>query len=144
MPGPAGKVLTAGYTPGFGTQTCFFKASITNAAQRLGTILTVPVHGDRLYDATQLAGTKTTPYNHVFFQVPSTAANTVWLSWDNNTAPVVGGPGMELQIGVVYPFEFAGDMLLRPNAVGDYLVNAGTAFQLIAAAGTFCNIWFCD
>jgi hypothetical protein len=99
---------------------------------------------DRLYDASKTSVPVTRPYNHVFFQVPSSAANTVWLTWDNNTAPVVGGPGMELEIGVVYPFEFAGDVLLRPNAAGDYLVNAGTAFLLIASGNTTCNVWFAD
>lgn len=136
-----GKVLAATYLPSFGGQVVDFQVAVGAVAARLGTLITVPVHTDRLYPS---GSTVTRPYRHVFFQVPSTAANTVWLTFSNVTAPVVGGPGMELQKGVVYTFENAGDSLLRPQTVGDYPVDAGTAFQLIAAAPTNISVWFAD
>lgn len=145
-----GKVLAATYLPAFGTQVVDFQVAVPAVAARLGTLITVPVHRDRLYDAnmgsqgTPGPGNVTRPYRHVFFEVPSTAANTVWMTFSNNTAPVVGGPGMELQKGVVYTFENAGDSLLRPATAGDYPVDVGTAFQLIATALTNISVWFAD
>ncbi len=146
-----GKILTSGYLPAFvATDTLFFSAAVGAVAARLGGaggLIAVPQHLDTsIYpDGIKPDGTPVfRPYRHVFFQVPAGAANTVWMTWDNNTVPVVGGPGMELELGVIYRFENAGDALLRPNATPNYLVNAGTAFQLIAAAGTAVNVFFAD
>lgn len=136
--------LTSGYLPAFGTQVVDFAVTVPIVAARLGTLITVPIHVDRMASASQDAGTRTRPYRHVFFQVPSSAANTVWMTFSNNTAPVVGSPGMELQKGIVYKFENAGDALLKPQTAGDYPVNAGTAFQLIASAETIISVWFAD
>jgi hypothetical protein len=66
------------------------------------------------------------------------------MTWDNNTAPVVGGPGLEMEPGTIYKFENAGVSLLRVNSGGIYPVNANTAFQLIATTNTSLLVTFCD
>ncbi len=146
-----GKILTSGYLPAFvATDTLFFSAAVGAVAARLGGaggLIAVPQHLDTSVwpDGIKPDGTPVfRPYRHLFLQVPAGAANTVWVTFDNTTAPVVGGPGMEMLPGVVYKFENAGDVMLRPNATGNYLVNAGTAFQFIATAATNLNIFFAD
>lgn len=142
-----GIILTGPYLPAFGTDTCFYLVSVGAAAIRLGGpggLLTVPEHRDRLYDAGPNAGLVTRPYRHMFIQVPKAAANPIYFTNDNNTAPVVGGPGGELQPGLIYKFENAGQHMLRAGMTGDYPTNAGTAFQFIAAAATNMLVWFND
>lgn len=131
-------------------QTWMFNVTVTTTATRLGTLITIPAVTD--YETTikdrsgvrSPAGTRAP--NNIFFQLPSGATNLVWLSLDNNTTPVavVGGPGMELQKGVVYGFYNARNFLTA-NAGTEYPVNAATAFQLVSATGSQAvSCWFND
>lgn len=149
--GPNSNILTSGYSPAYTSGlTWFYKLSVTNSSTRLGSLITtaggagIPLITNELYTASQNDTILTRPPWHVFFQVAAAAANPVYCTWDNNTAPVVGGPGMEFEPGVVYRFENAGNSLLRAKASGIYLVNAGSAFLFIATAATVMNVGFSD
>src|SRR4029077_2037793 len=72
---------------------------------------------------------------HLLLQVPIGAANPVYVTWDNNTTPVVGGPGAEVVAGGQLKFELGGDALLAAK-IGAYPVAAGSAIQVIAVAAT--------
>jgi hypothetical protein len=73
---------------------------------------------------------------HLILQVPAAAANPVYVTWDNNTAPVVGGPGAEIVPGGQMAMELAGDACLAQKGGPYYPVAAGSAIQLIATANT--------
>jgi hypothetical protein len=132
--------------PGGIAPTHHFKVTTgVNTAQRLGTLLTVPTLVDDMYAISSGPGAlKTRPPYHAIFQVPVAAANPVYFTWDNNTAPVVGGPGFELLPGLTIRFENAGVSLLRPKATGTYQVNALTAIQFIATAATVLLVHFSE
>ena len=152
MAGPSLTSIPAGYQPAFNASlTGAFKVTVTNAAQRLVTLVTLanwPAYPDDQYNysATQ-SNLKRAP-QHVIFEVPIAAANPVYMTWDNNTAPVVGGPGMELQPGTVYKFENAWASGLLTDGVngrtGKWPVNALSAFQFIAAANTTLLVMLTD
>ena len=160
MAGPSVTSLTAGYCPAHDTAgagaTMHFKATTGVATvQRLGTLVSpMPAIVDDMFTASQgVSGglsanpvnlPKTRPPFHVIFQVPAGAANPVYFTWDNNTAPVVGGPGYELNPGQSIKFENAGLNLLRPKSAGFYQVNALTAIQFIAVAATVILVNFSD
>jgi hypothetical protein len=130
--------------------TLNFKITVTNAASRLGTLIGgtgIPTFDDARYTRSTGPIPQRAPY-HVLFQVPSAAANPVYVTWDNNTAPVVGGPGLELEQGIIYKFENAGPALLfnptPSTALAFYPFNAQSAFQLIATANTSLLVTFSD
>lgn len=148
--GPNSNILTSGYQAGYGTETNCFKVTVTNSALRLKDLITnaggtMPNYTNELYTASQGDAAQIgRPPWHVIFQVPQAAANPVYCTWDNNTAPVVGGPGLEFEPGVIYRFENAGNNLLRVRSAGIYQVNAKTAFQFIATASTSMLVTFSD
>lgn len=160
MPRATAVVLAAGlpYQPSYDGSAYFFKATTGVATvQRLGDLITVPSIVDETYTAS-MANSPTgktqpimRPPHHFFCQLLFTAANAVYLTWDNVTAPAVGGPGMEMQLGAIYKFENAGDVLLRGgykmqsiDGSAKYAVDAKTAFQFIAVAATDILLWFSD
>jgi len=147
MLAPLYNVHTAAYHSAYDSSTYFFKVTTgVNTAQRLGTLLTVPqVTNEMVQTAvrTQPVVAKRPPW-HVIFQVPVGAANPVYMTWDNNTTPVVGGPGYEILPGAAVRFENAGVRLLNPSSVGNHQVNALTAFQFIATAATVLLVHFSD
>src|SRR5216684_2376405 len=146
------------YLPSYDGQAYFFVATTAvNTAQRLADLVTIPSLDDETYSGSMANSStgkslpaKRPPY-HLFIQVPS-VGNVVYLTWDNVTAPVVGGPGMELEPGIIYKFENAGDVLLRggykmtsgSSATAHYNVDPKTAFQIIAVGATVLLIWFSD
>jgi hypothetical protein len=146
--------IPAGYQPAYGTTLQFFKVTVTNAATRLKDLITTaggtwPTIPDDTFNTNLMTepATNLRMPQHVFFQVPIAAANPVYLTWDNNTAPVVGGPGMELETGTIYKFENAwnGRLLsVLGNAGGKYNVDPKSAFQFIAAANTTLLVFFSD
>jgi hypothetical protein len=146
------------YLPSYDGQAMFFVATTAvNTSQRLGDLVTVPVLADETYSGSMANSPTgktlpaTRPPHHFFIQVPS-VGSVAYLTWDNVTTPVVGGPGMELEPGIIYKFENSGDVLLRggykmtdgTSPTARYQVNAKTAFQIIAAGATVLLIWFSD
>lgn len=149
MLGPNYKFLTSGYHPAYQGETLYFKLTVTNAATRLGTLIGgsgIPLIVDEMWTGpiSNVPAVKKRPPWHVFFQVVAAAANPVYMTFDNVTAPVVGGPGMELEPGTIYKFESAGESLLRLNSGGIYPCPVTSAFQLIAVGNTVMNCWFAD
>lgn len=154
MPGPSLTGIPAGYMParnatGLGSIN-FIKVTVTNVATRLLDLITaaagvIPTMDDDRYTFSNPPIQQRTPY-HVLFTVPAAAANPIYVTWDNNTAPVVNGPGMEMVPGITYKFESAGPSLMIPGgkSVGLYQVNAKTAFQFIATANTVMQVSFSD
>jgi hypothetical protein len=151
MPGPSLTGIAAGLMPAYTAgQTLFFKASVSTAA-RLGALITIPTMpwDNALY--TDGPPPNRTPY-HIFFQVPASAANPIYVTWDNTTVPVVGGPGMEMEPGTIYTFYNCGPTLTPQGIAGGpagkvggiYQVNAASAFQFIATAATTLLVWFSD
>lgn len=143
--------LGGAYYPAPNGETMMFKVTVTNSSTRLGTLMTIPSIDNTdnaqsgSYPWSQPPGKR--PPHHVFFQVPSAAAAKVYLSVDSVTTPVAGdgGPGIELQPGVVYPFENAGPLLSNPGTGKPYQINAGSAFQLVATtASQVISVWFAD
>ena len=137
---PARKVLSSEYLPAYAAGiTHHFKADVTNAAQRLGAIITIPLFADE--SQTLGRGGRRPPW-HLIIQLPAAAANPIYITWDNNTAPVVGGPGFELNPGASVKFEHAGTHLLRGQANGGaYPVNAASAIQLIGTAAATATLF---
>lgn len=141
--------LDAAYFPAVNAETFCFNVTVTNASQRLGALITIPS-----VDNTDNPGTGAFPWStppgkrpprHIFFQVPIGAANKVYLTHDNVTVPVAvdGGPGIELQPGVVYPFHNAAPLLTDPGVGRPYRVNAATAFQIVSKTGSQAvSVWF--
>lgn len=153
--GPNSNILTSGYAPSPDSTVFAFKVTVTNAATRLKDLITTaggtwPLVENTLYQQAgadsplQSNAVQQRPPWHVMFQVIAAAANPVYCTWDNNTAPVVGGPGAEFEPGVIYRFENAGVKLLRAQASGLYLVNAKSAFQFIATGNTTMLVTFSD
>lgn len=138
---PNVKNLTSEYLPAYAAGiTHHFKANVTNAAQRLGAIITIPLFTDESTSLNQVPSLR--PPWHLIIQLPASAANPIYITWDNNTAPVVGGPGYELNPGQWVKFEHAGTHLLRgPNARGAYPVASGSALQLIGTAATTATLF---
>jgi len=143
MPGPSFTGIPAGHLPayaasGTGSVNCF-KLTVTNAAARLITLIgaNFPWVVNELTTFSTSGPTYRAPY-HLYLQVPQTAANPIYITWDNNTAPVVGGPGLELEPGTIYQFGNAGPTLFPYNGKvnGPYIVNSAGAFQVIATANT--------
>ena len=123
--------------------TYAFKVTVGNASARLGALLTLPQVIDERTTGSQVQRLR--PPLHVIFQVDPAAANPVWLTSDNVTAPVVGGPGVALTPGTIVKYENAGLHLLQTSSTeARHPVNAGTAFQLIATANTSLNVTFSD
>ena len=120
--------LTGAYYPSFDGTATFLTATVTNASQRLGALVAVPTFKDPITGRVR-------PYNHVGFQLASTSANTVWLTFDNVTVAVAGPPAIQVVAGPPMIFENA-RALLEANATGNYQVNANTAFQLIGSAAS--------
>lgn len=145
MKGPSGRTLTAPYQPAdrAGNTFIFKVTTAINTAQRLGTLLTVPTIPIEEYNLSS-GPTAFRPPNHVWIQVPQAAANPVYVSPDNNTAPVVGGPGIEIAAGGLLKLELAGETFLRPKSAGDHPVNTLTAIQVIATAATVLLVTFFD
>lgn len=150
MPGPSTTGIPAGYMPAYGSGANFFKVTVTNVATRLADLITAaggtfPNYNDERYTGSNPPTLQRTPY-HVLFQVPIAAANPVYLTTDNNTTPVVGGPGFELEPGTIYKFESSGPSLMPVGGKGTgiYQVNAKTAFQFIATANTVLLVNFSD
>ena len=148
MPGPSLTGIPAGHMPAYGSQTNFFKLTVTNAAQRLVTIVgaaNMPWVTDEM-TTFSTSGPKLRPPFHLYLEVPQAAANPVYITWDNNTAPVVGGPGLELEPGTIYQFGNAGPTLIPYGGKtnGPYVVNSLSAIQLIATANTTLLAAFTD
>jgi hypothetical protein len=157
MLGPYSNILTAAYQSAYGSETLCYVVTVPNTATRLGTLLVtagssftngIPLIPDEIFgtnEPTANAVPKFRPPWHVMFQVPAGAANAIYCTWDNNTAPVVGGPGLEFENnGTIYLFENAGVTMLRRKASGIYQVNALSAFQFIATADTSMIVTFSD
>ena len=143
-PGPFVKSLTAEYMPAYGSQNLHLKVTTAvNTVQRLGTLAAVPQIPDERFDATLDRQDKTRPPWHLIIQVPVAAANPVYLSWDNNTAPVVGGPGLEIKPGDTVIFEHA-EALLTPHALDTYKVDNLSSLQFIAVAATVILLNYSD
>jgi hypothetical protein len=151
MGGPGGfvKSLTAEYMPAYSASIAPLHVKVTTAvatAQRLGTLNATPQIPDERYSATNNRIGQTRPPWHLIIQVPSGAANPVYITWDNNTAPVVGGPGLELNPGGLVKFEHA-EALLTPSKTGaasTYLVHSLSSIQIIAAAATVLLLTYSD
>jgi hypothetical protein len=110
--------FTGAYRAGAaGAQTLSFKITVaTAAAARLGTLVTtLPFNANLGYP------------KHVMIQVPALAAHSIYVTCDNVTTPVAGGPGIEMAPGSTYIFD--NELAL----VQDANVSNLTAFQLIAA-----------
>jgi hypothetical protein len=152
MPGPSTTGIPASYLPAYKAGlTHAFKVTVTNAAQRLTTLInavgTFPLYPDERYAlGTPLQPILRAPF-HCLLQVPAAAANPVYMTWDNNTAPVVGGPGLELEQGIIYKFENAGvNLLFSPVSATNnlYPFNANGAMQFIATANTAMLVTLSD
>jgi hypothetical protein len=109
--------------------TFLLAATVTTSATRLGALVTLP----NVAAANSPTGTRTKP-RHVMLCVPSSAAQSVFVSLDNNTAPTTS-LGIEIPAGSTFLITF-----------DDYLLNAHaqTAIQLIAAASTAISVHFLD
>jgi hypothetical protein len=147
--GPAFRTLSGGYGCAPTGFTYAFKATTAiNTVQRLGTLAAIPAVPDEIFGGGQMRGIYTRPPNHVIIQVPIGAANAIYITWDNNTAPVVGGPGMEVNPGAMVKFEQASDVLLQGSKkfgdVAPFTVNALSAIQIIATAATVVLITYSD
>lgn len=139
------KTLGAEYMPAYSASTAALHVKVTTGvatAQRLGTLSAIPQIPDERFDATNRRGTTRPPW-HLIIQVPAAAANPIYLSWDNNTAPVVGGPGLEINPGGYAKFEHA-ENLLTPHSRDTYLVNSLSSIQIIAAAATAVLLNYSD
>lgn len=138
--------------------TMFFNIQVTGAAQRLGTLVTVPAVRSAMdinYPASGgPAGAgegRYRPPMNLVMQVSPAATGNVAVTYDNNTTPVVT-PGAEVGLvmypGGIYQFPLVGLTLLRPLANANqaiYPVDALTAFQLIASVNpTSVSCWFSD
>ena len=151
MPGPSTVVLPGAYQPAYGADTITFNITVTGTATRLGALITtaggsgIPTHVDEMGSITN-GPTKIVPYRHMKIQVPTDAANKVWMTDDNNTTPVAadGGPGFELVPGILYIFENEGYTRLRAKSTGAYPVDANSAFQLVAAGNQAVSVSFND
>jgi hypothetical protein len=147
--GPAFRTIKGGYGPAPTGVTYAIKATTGVASvQRLGTLAPVPAVLDEAAGGSQDRGVRTRPPNHVEIGVPVGAANSVWVTIDNNTAPAVGGPGIEIPIGTSRIWEGAGEILLQGGKnfgdVAKFTVNALSAFQIIATAATVINVTYFD
>ena len=155
MPGPIFTGLTAGFMPAYapsGTGSVnSIKVTVTNVATRLQDLVTtaggvMPCIPDERYTWEQPVPLRL-PY-HVFFTIPLSVLNPIYVTWDNNTAPVAtpGGPGVELLPGITYEFENSGPslMIFGGKSAGIYQVGPKTAFQFIAAANTLMTVTWTD
>jgi len=143
--------ITGPYLPAPNGEALAFNITVTNASARLAALLPgaiIPTirnpEADPQKTGDPSAGVKP---NHMFIQVPVGATNKVYITWDNVTVPVAvdGGPGFELQPGVVYPFENARNLLTAVSGAAYYNVNAGSAFQIISKTGNQAvSVWFCN
>lgn len=138
--------------------TMFFNIQVTGAAQRLGTLVTIPQIRswfDTNYPSMgnpQGSGEGITrPPNNLILQVSPAATGNVALTYDNNTTPVVTAGseiGLIMYPGGIYQFPLVGNTLLRPLANANqaiYPVDSLTAFILIAAVNpTSVSCWFSD
>jgi hypothetical protein len=127
------------------------KVTVTNVATRLQDLVTtagavMPYIPDERYTWEEPVPLRL-PY-HLILTVPVAAANPIYVTWDNNTAPVAtpGGPGMEMLAGLTYEFENAGPSLMIWNGkgAGIYQCNTKTAFQFIATGNTLMTVTFSD
>ncbi len=139
--GPAFRTVPGGY----GCAPTGFTYSIkvttaVNTAQRLGTLSAVPAIPDEAFGGSQMRGVATRPPNHLWISLPAAAANPIYITTDNNTAPVVGGPGIELNPGGTLKLDAASEILLEGGKkygdVAPFTVNALSAIQIIATAAT--------
>lgn len=152
MPGPSITGIPAGYMPSWGAELRHFKVTVTGVATRLADLITnaggtLPLITDENYTSPGQSPPMPSRWpEHVIFQVPIAAANSVYVTWDNNTTPVVGGPGAELAPGATWKFESAAAalMLAKGKTTGIYQVNVKTAFQFIATAETVMLVSFSD
>lgn len=111
----ADQTFTGSYRTGGAAQVLSFKITVaTAAAARLGTLVTT------LPKDPQLGYPK-----HVMIQLPAAAAHPIYVTCDNVTTPVAGGPGIEIVPGATYLFD-------NELALIDISGNNLTAFQLIA------------
>lgn len=133
--------LSSGYNPAASASDGAFhqKITVTNVATRLGALCT----GGALPLVNRI-GQPPRPPRHLQIQVPAAAANPIYVTIDNNSAPVVGGPGYEIVAGGQLKLELAGDGLLATKTGGDYPVAAGSAIQLIATAATAVLVNFAE
>ena len=153
MPGPSFTGIPAGHQPAYGAGAQCFKVTVTNAAQRVVGGLIAAASFPWVTDEMttfEAVTNKRCPF-HLYVQVPVAAANPVYVTWDNNTAPVVGGPGLELEPGTIYQFGNCGPTCFpyqlgvgSGRTTGIYQVNAGGAFQFIATANTVMLMTFTD
>ncbi len=142
--------LTAEYLPAYSSSIAALHVKVTTGAgvaQRLGTLNATPQIPDDTQTASTSVGTvrSRAPW-HLIIQVPAAAANPVYITWDNNTAPVVGGPGFELNPGGTLKFENAGCGIMH-NSIpsgGAYPINSLSAIQVIAVAATNLLLSYSD
>lgn len=136
--------LTSAYRPSYDTTGLVFKCATGAAAARLTDMLgvAVPTHPDDS-DIGPGSGPRTVLYRHMIIKADPANTGPIYWSADNNTAPVVGGPGIPLAAGEALKFENCQE-LLRPRASGPYPVNAKTAFQFISAAAQVLHVHFFD
>lgn len=138
---PFVKTLSAEYQSAYNASlTLHYKVTTGVAtAQRLATLQAVPQVPDERYLISNMVDNtrRFRPPWHLLIQVPAAAANPIYITWDNNTAPVVGGPGLEIGPGGAIKFEHAECLLTpTPASATTYIVNSLTAIQIIAAAAT--------
>lgn len=147
--GPAFRTVPGGYGPAPTGFTYSVKVTTAaNSAQRLGTLSAVPAIPDEAFGASDQRGIRTRPPNHLWIQVPVGAANPIYVTTDNNTTPVVGGPGIEVAPGATLKLDAAGEIFLRGSQkygdVAPFTVNALSAIQIIATAATVVLLNYFD
>lgn len=145
-PGPA-------LQPSYGSEILNYLVNVTAAATRLGTLLVtagsvftngIPLIVDEMSTGPGMNTPRLRPPWHLRLQVPSTAINSVYMTWDNRTTPVALGPGIELVPGKEQWFYNAGTTILRAKTIGLYQVPATSAIQLIASGATPLLVTFSD
>jgi hypothetical protein len=147
--GPTVRTVPGGY----GCAPTGFTYSIkvttaVNTAQRLGTLSAVPAIPDEAFGGGSMRGINTRPPNHLWITVPIAAANPIYITTDNNTAPVVGGPGIELVPGATLKIDSGFEIFLEGGKkygdVAPFTVNALSAIQIIATGATVVLLNYFD
>jgi hypothetical protein len=147
--GPAFRTIPGGYGPAPTGFTYHVKVTTAaNSAQRLGTLSAVPAVPDEAKGGSDQRGIATRPPNHLWIQVPVGAANPIYVSTDNNTTPVVGGPGIEVAPGATLKLDSASEIFLQGSKkFGDvvpFTVNALSSIQIIATVATAVLLHYFD
>ena len=141
-------VLTAGYhplpVPGV------FAVTVTATPATLGALLAaagaaIPVYSDKSLPASSPIANRFP--RHVIFQSTGGNANSIYITWDGQTAPnSTPNPvvGWELTPGGYVKFEDGYALLENAINGGRILPDNDTAFQFVADAETALNVIFSD